>query len=48
MDWPMRPVRRRMASFDAELGLSPSVRRLLAEADLDPTGLKGSGRDGRV
>ena len=48
MGWPMRPPRRRMASFDPDLKLSPSVRRLLAEADIDPTGLKGSGRDGRL
>ncbi|HEY3811739.1 MAG TPA: 2-oxo acid dehydrogenase subunit E2 [Caulobacteraceae bacterium] len=46
--WPMRPPRRRMASFDPDLKLSPSVRRLLAEADVDPAGLKGSGRDGRL
>ena len=46
--WPMRPTRRRMAAFDPDLNLSPSVRRLLAESDIDPTGLKGSGRDGRL
>ncbi len=47
-DWPSRPTRRRMAAFDPDLRLSPSVRRLLAEADIDPAGLKGSGRDGRL
>jgi 2-oxoglutarate dehydrogenase E2 component (dihydrolipoamide succinyltransferase) len=47
-DWPTRPTRRRMASFDPDLRLSPSVRRLLAEADLDPEGLTGTGRDGRL
>ncbi|HWE45333.1 MAG TPA: 2-oxo acid dehydrogenase subunit E2 [Caulobacteraceae bacterium] len=48
IDWPMRPPRRRMAAFDPDLNLSPSVRRLLAEADIEPTGLRGSGRDGRL
>ncbi len=48
LGWPMRPPRRRMAAFDPDLKLSPSVRRLLSEADIDPTGLKGSGRDGRL
>ena len=48
LGWPMRPPRRRMAAFDPDLKLSPSVRRLLAEADMDPAGLKGCGRDGRL
>jgi 2-oxoglutarate dehydrogenase E2 component (dihydrolipoamide succinyltransferase) len=39
---------RAFASFDPELRLSPSVRRLLIEADLDPAGLQGTGRGGRI
>lgn len=38
----------RIASFDPALRLSPSVRRRLIEAGLDPTGLAGTGRDGRL
>jgi 2-oxoglutarate dehydrogenase E2 component (dihydrolipoamide succinyltransferase) len=37
-----------IASFDPELRLSPSVRRLLIESGLNPTGLAGSGRGGRL
>ncbi len=37
-----------IASFDPELRLSPSVRRLLMETGLDPRGLAGSGKDGRL
>ena len=39
---------RAFSSFDPELRLSPSVRRLLIEADLDPAGLSGTGRGGRI
>jgi 2-oxoglutarate dehydrogenase E2 component (dihydrolipoamide succinyltransferase) len=46
-DWPSHP-KRSIATFDPALRLSPSVRRLLVEAGLDPVGLKGSGRDGRL
>ncbi|MGC1301254.1 MAG: 2-oxo acid dehydrogenase subunit E2, partial [Caulobacteraceae bacterium] len=38
----------RMKSFDPALRLSPSVRRLLTESGVDPTGLDGTGRDGRL
>ena len=38
----------RIAAFDPALRLSPSVRRLLIESGLDPTGLVGAGRDGRL
>ncbi|GIL38291.1 dihydrolipoamide acetyltransferase family protein [Roseiterribacter gracilis] len=34
--------------FDRELRLSPSVRRLLRENDLDPAGIAGTGRHGRI
>jgi 2-oxoglutarate dehydrogenase E2 component (dihydrolipoamide succinyltransferase) len=37
-----------IAQFDQGLRLSPSVRRLLVENDLDPSALRGSGRDGRI
>ncbi|MBS0295819.1 MAG: 2-oxo acid dehydrogenase subunit E2 [Proteobacteria bacterium] len=46
-DWPSHP-KRSIASFDPALRLSPSVRRLLIEEGLDPTGMKGTGRDGRL
>lgn len=46
-DWPERP-QRSIATFDPELRLSPSVRRRLIEAELDPTALTGSGRGGRL
>ena len=46
-DWPSHP-KRSIASFDPALRLSPSVRRLLIEEALDPTGMKGTGRDGRL
>ncbi len=39
---------RSIASFDPALKLSPSVRRLLIEADLDPQAITGSGRGGRI
>jgi 2-oxoglutarate dehydrogenase E2 component (dihydrolipoamide succinyltransferase) len=39
---------RAIGSFDPELRLSPSVRRRLVESDLDPSGLSGSGRGGRL
>lgn len=34
--------------FDPELRLSPAVRRLLNEHQLDPQALTGTGRDGRI
>ena len=37
-----------IADFDPALRLSPSVRKLLAETGLDPAGLTGSGKDGRL
>lgn len=43
-----RPVSRRIASFDPTLRLSPSVRRLCAEHDLDPRAIRGAGRGGRI
>ncbi len=45
-DWPTDAPK--FASFDPALRLSPSVRRILMETGLDPTGLKGQGRDGRL
>ncbi|MDR6294445.1 MULTISPECIES: dihydrolipoamide acetyltransferase family protein [Inquilinus] len=39
---------RSIADFDPALRLSPSVRKLLAETGLDPAGLTGSGKDGRL
>jgi 2-oxoglutarate dehydrogenase E2 component (dihydrolipoamide succinyltransferase) len=37
-----------IASFDPELRLSPSVRRFLVENDMEPHGLTGTGRGGRL
>lgn len=45
---PTAAPKRSIASFDPGLRLSPAVRRLCAEHDLDPRTLLGSGRDGRV
>jgi 2-oxoglutarate dehydrogenase E2 component (dihydrolipoamide succinyltransferase) len=45
---PAEPRKRAIGSFDPSLRLSPSVRRRLVEADLDPSGLSGSGRGGRL
>src|SRR5687767_9128336 len=46
---PAQPsTRRPIGSFDPSLRLSPSVRRRLVECDLDPSGLSGSGRGGRL
>lgn len=42
-----RPARA-IGSFDPELRLSPSVRRLLVETELDPTTLTGTGKGGRI
>jgi len=39
---------RSIASFDPALRLSPSVRRLLLEHDLDPQAIAGSGKNGRL
>jgi 2-oxoglutarate dehydrogenase E2 component (dihydrolipoamide succinyltransferase) len=33
---------------EASTPLSPAVRRIVAESDLDPSAVKGSGRDGRI
>ena len=44
----LQVTERGFATFDPALRLSPSVRRLLMETGLDPTGLKGQGRDGRL
>jgi 2-oxoglutarate dehydrogenase E2 component (dihydrolipoamide succinyltransferase) len=33
---------------EASAALSPAVRRIVAESDLDPSAVKGSGRDGRI
>jgi 2-oxoglutarate dehydrogenase E2 component (dihydrolipoamide succinyltransferase) len=41
---PKRPI----GSFDPALRLSPSVRRLLVENDVEPDGMTGTGRDGRL
>ncbi len=43
-----RPASRSIASFDAGLRLSPSVRRLCAEHQLDPRAVTGAGRGGRI
>jgi len=37
-----------IASFDPELRLSPSVRRILLETGLNPRGLSGTGKGGRL
>ncbi|KGM32377.1 dihydrolipoamide succinyltransferase [Inquilinus limosus MP06] len=37
-----------ISEFDPALRLSPSVRKLLVETGLDPAGLTGSGKDGRL
>ncbi len=37
-----------IASFDPALRLSPSVRRLLIDTGIDPAGLAGTGRGGRL
>jgi 2-oxoglutarate dehydrogenase E2 component (dihydrolipoamide succinyltransferase) len=43
------PASSQAASGDDESGpLSPSVRRLLAESNLDPASIQGSGKDGRL
>ncbi|HEY9343805.1 MAG TPA: dihydrolipoamide acetyltransferase family protein [Inquilinus sp.] len=42
------PVVKSIAEFDPALRLSPSVRKLLVETGLDPAGLSGSGKDGRL
>ncbi|WP_221938833.1 dihydrolipoamide acetyltransferase family protein [Mycobacterium sp. KBS0706] len=39
---------RSIAEFDPAFRLSPSVRKLLVETGLDPAGLTGSGKDGRL
>ncbi len=36
------------ADQEADIPLSPSVRRLIAENSLDPAAIKGSGKDGRL
>ncbi|MFD2235987.1 dihydrolipoamide acetyltransferase family protein [Aureimonas populi] len=37
-----------ISDFDPALRLSPSVRKLLMETGLDPAGLDGTGKDGRL
>lgn len=44
---PTRPARP-IGAFDPALRLSPAVRRLCAEHGIDPAGVQGSGRDGRL
>jgi 2-oxoglutarate dehydrogenase E2 component (dihydrolipoamide succinyltransferase) len=34
--------------FDRELRLSPAVKRALLQHDIDPSGIEGTGRDGRI
>ncbi len=48
---PARPAAPAQAGEEAgagDLPLSPSVRRLLEENQLDPAGIRGTGRDGRL
>lgn len=45
---PVASPARAIGSFDPELRLSPSVRRLLVETELDPTALTGTGKGGRI
>lgn len=40
--------RRSIADFSPDVKLSPSVRRLLLETGLDPVGIEGTGRGGRL
>uniref|UniRef100_UPI0037841D47 dihydrolipoamide acetyltransferase family protein n=1 Tax=Inquilinus sp. TaxID=1932117 RepID=UPI0037841D47 len=47
-DGEASPPTKSIAEFDPALRLSPSVRKLLAETGLDPAGLAGSGKDGRL
>ena len=42
------PLARSIASFDPALRLSPSVRRLLLEAGLDPADVPATGKGGRL
>ena len=44
---PAKPARS-IASFDPALRLSPSVRRYLVEREIEPEGLVGTGRGGRL
>ncbi|HYF22456.1 MAG TPA: 2-oxo acid dehydrogenase subunit E2 [Caulobacteraceae bacterium] len=46
--WSSEGERRSIAEFDPELRLSPSVRRFCLEHGLDPSGLTGTGRGGRL
>jgi 2-oxoglutarate dehydrogenase E2 component (dihydrolipoamide succinyltransferase) len=45
---PVAPAAPLDADGPADLTLSPSVRRLVLERGLDPTSIKGSGKDGRL
>jgi 2-oxoglutarate dehydrogenase E2 component (dihydrolipoamide succinyltransferase) len=45
---PVAPAAALDADVPADLTLSPSVRRLVLERGLDPTSIKGSGKDGRL
>lgn len=47
VETPARP-KRAIGSFDPELRLSPSVRRLLVENEMEPVGMTGTGRGGRL
>ncbi len=42
------PANRPSSSINEPLALSPSVRRLINEKELDPSLIKGSGKDGRL
>ena len=45
---PAAPARAGEEAGAGDLPLSPSVRRLLEENQLDPVGIQGTGRDGRL
>ncbi len=45
---PAAPARAGEEAGAGDLPLSPSVRRLLEENQLDPAGIRGTGRDGRL
>ncbi len=45
---PAAPARAGEEAGAGDLPLSPSVRRLLEENQLDPVGIRGTGRDGRL
>jgi 2-oxoglutarate dehydrogenase E2 component (dihydrolipoamide succinyltransferase) len=45
---PVAPVAEMALAVSADLTLSPAVRRLVLELGIDPTKVKGSGKDGRL